>query len=114
MTKRPVGLFAVAAAAAIGLFADAVAHADATDSSFLHALDQDGVTYQDPARIINYAKAVCDALHSGRPADELVNRIQSENPKLTQQGARYFVADAVAHYCPDLNTAAKPNNRTSP
>ncbi|BCO34699.1 DUF732 domain-containing protein [Mycobacterium heckeshornense] len=105
MNRRAAGLFSVAMSAAIGVLGGGVAHADATDSSFLHALDQDGVTYQDPARIINYAKAVCDALHSGRPAAELVNRIQSENPKLTQQGARYFVADAVAHYCPELNTA---------
>jgi hypothetical protein len=101
--------------AAVGTWLGAgAAYADETDSSFLHALDQDRVTYTDPERIVNYAKQVCAALHAGRPADELASRIQSENPKLTVQGARYFVADAVVHYCPDLNTAAQPTTGARP
>jgi hypothetical protein len=99
---------------AIAWLGTSVAFADQTDSSFLNALDQDHVTYTDPDRIINYAKEVCAALHGGRPADELVHRIQSENRKLSAQGASYFVADAVAHYCPDLNTAAQPTTGTHP
>ncbi|WP_375487597.1 DUF732 domain-containing protein [uncultured Mycobacterium sp.] len=112
--QRAVAGLCIAAVATITWLGAGAVYADETDSSFLHALDQDHVTYTDPERIVNYAKQVCAALHAGRPADELVNRIQSENPKLTAQGARYLVADAVAHYCPDLNTAAQPTPGAHP
>lgn len=114
MNRAAAGLCTAVVGAAIAWLGAGVAYADQTDSSFLNALDQDHVTYTDPERIINYAKQVCAALHGGRPADELVNRIQSENRKLTAQGATYFLADAVAHYCPDLNTAAQPTSGTHP
>ncbi|BBY05343.1 DUF732 domain-containing protein [Mycobacterium noviomagense] len=112
--NRAAGGLCIAAVGTITWLGAGVAYADQTDSSFLAALDQDHVTYTDPTRIINYAKQVCAALHTGLPAGELVNRIQSENPKLTAQGASYFVADAVAHYCPDLNVAAQPTTGTHP
>jgi hypothetical protein len=113
MNRAAAGL-CIAAVGTITWLGAGAAYADETDSSFLHALDQDHVTYTDPERIINYAKQVCAALHAGRPANELVNRIQSENSKLSAQGASFFVADAVAHYCPELNTAPQPTTGTHP
>lgn len=72
-----------------------------TDASFLHALDEDKVTYGDPASTISYAKGLCDKLRTGIPATQLISQVKSANPELTQQGADYFVAATMAHYCPD-------------
>lgn len=75
--------------------------ADPTDTSFLHALDEDHVTYGDAAGTIDYAKRLCGSLRAGVPATQLISQVKSANPNLTQQGADYFVAAAMAHYCRD-------------
>lgn len=102
MRKPAPAISVVGALAASAWLCSGVARADDTDTSFLHALDVDGVTYgSDAAGTVNYAKRICGSLRSGVPAAKLVSEVKSANPNLTPQGAQYFVAAAMAHYCSD-------------
>lgn len=106
MTKMAAAVFAVGALTAS--LCAGVAHADPVDDSFLHALDEDKVTYGDPATAISYAKQLCAELRSGVPATKVISQVKSANPNLTQQGANYFVAAAMAHYCSDQVPPGNP------
>lgn len=114
MKKLATAVSAAGALIASAVLCSGVASADPTDDSFLHALDEDHVTYGDPGNAINYAKQVCNTMRSGVSANRVITQVQSANPKLTQQGAGYFVAAAMAHYCSDQVPPGNPAPTPSP
>lgn len=95
-------LLAVASVAAvIGTAAPANADVDDTDQAFLVALQQAGLTYQDPDRAIALGKKVCDLVDGGMAGAEIVKNLQGNNPGFAGNGAAKFTAIAAEAYCPN-------------
>lgn len=89
--------------ALIGLAAPASADPDpapADDAGFLAALQQDGITYANPASAIASAHAVCDCLNNGESGLELVHDVKSHNPGFTMDAASEFSLLSAKYYCP--------------
>ena len=87
-------------AAVIGLAAPA--HADANqDQAFLVALGGAGITYQSPDNAVKAGKTVCDLAKAGKPAVDVVNVLQGQNPGLSQVNAAKFTAISAGVYCPE-------------
>jgi Protein of unknown function (DUF732) len=89
--------------AMIGLAAPAFADPDpepADDAGFLAALQQDGITYSNPASAIASAHAVCECLNNGESGLELVHDVKSHNPGFTMDAASHFALVSAKYYCP--------------
>jgi hypothetical protein len=94
-------VLAVASVAAlIGAAAPANADIDDTDHAFLVALQQAGLTYQDPDRAVAVGKKVCDLVDVGMPGADIVKDLQDYNPGFLGNGAAKFTAIAAEAYCP--------------
>jgi hypothetical protein len=87
-------------AAVIGTAVPANADIDDTDQAFLVALQQAGLTYQDPDRAIAVGKKVCDLVDGGMAGAEIVKHLQDYNPGFAGDGAAKFTAIAAEAYCP--------------
>ena len=85
--------------------AAAPAHADPVNSSgadarFLAALNQAGITYQDPATAVGVGKRACQLMDEGSPQVEVIKSVSSSNPGFTVDGAAQFTMIAASAYCP--------------
>ncbi|MGE2814743.1 DUF732 domain-containing protein [Mycobacterium heidelbergense] len=82
----------------------APAHADNTvngnDQAFLAALNQAGLTYQDPDRAVAAGKKVCDLVTGGMAAVDVVKNLEQYNPGFAGDGAAKFTGIAAEAYCP--------------
>ncbi|AAS05706.1 DUF732 domain-containing protein [Mycobacterium avium subsp. hominissuis] len=83
----------------------APAHADpagttGSDASFLAALNQAGITYQNPATAIEVGKRACELMDQGSPQVEVIKNVSSSNPGFTVDGAAQFTMIAASAYCP--------------
>ncbi|WP_076063809.1 DUF732 domain-containing protein [Mycobacterium sp. IS-1264] len=84
----------------------APAHADntdggnGTDQAFLAALNQAGLTYQDPDRAVAAGKKVCDLVNGGMAAVDVVKNLEQYNPGFAGDGAAKFTGIAAEAYCP--------------
>jgi hypothetical protein len=88
------------AVAVIGLAAPA--HADATqDQAFLVAVQSAGLNFANADNTIAEGKDVCEMAKSGKPAAEVVKKVQEQEPGLAQATAARFTAIAAGVYCPD-------------
>ncbi len=76
------------------------ARADGNDDAFLASLHAAGLTYPDPNRAIAAGKAVCKMVDQGQQMVDVVQTIQSLNPKLQVDNAAKFAAIAATAYCP--------------
>jgi hypothetical protein len=85
----------------IAMAAPAYAHADGNDQAFLVALQQAGLTYQDPDRAVAAGKKVCDLVDGGMTGVEIVKNLQEYNPGFAGNGAAKFTAIAAEAYCPN-------------
>jgi Protein of unknown function (DUF732) len=98
--RRLLMLLSVAAVIAMA----APAHADDTDpgndQSFLAALKQAGLTYQDPDRAVAAGKKVCDLVGGGMTGVDIVKNLEQANPGFAGNGAAKFTAIAAEAYCP--------------
>lgn len=83
----------------------APARADDTDAgndqSFLVALQQAGLTYQDPERAVAAGKKVCDLVNGGMAGVDVVKNLEQANPGFAGNGAAKFTAIAAEAYCPN-------------
>ena len=84
----------------IAVAAPAHAHADGNDQSFLVALQQAGLTYQDPDRAVSAGKQVCDLVDGGMTGVDIVKNLEQYNPGFAGNGAAKFTAIAAEAYCP--------------
>src|SRR5438128_2227494 len=68
--------------AALGFAAPAQADPgnSGTDASFLAALNQAGITYQDPAVAVAVAKKACALMDQGNPQAVVIKSVSSSNP----------------------------------
>jgi hypothetical protein len=85
----------------IAVAAPAHAHADGNDQSFLVALQQAGLTYQDPDRAVSAGKQVCDLVSGGMTGVDIVKNLEQYNPGFADDGAAKFTAIAAEAYCPN-------------
>ena len=93
----------LAVSAVIGLAPPACADPDtggADDAGFLASLKSAGITYQNAAGAIAFAKAVCGAMGNGKQGPQLVRDLQTDNPGLTIDHAASFLAISAKYYCP--------------
>lgn len=81
------------------------AHADpgvasGSDASFIAALNQAGITYQDPAAAVGVGKRACELMDQGSPQVDVIKSVSSSNPGFTVDGAAQFTMIAASAYCP--------------
>jgi hypothetical protein len=81
------------------------AGAGSTDNAFLAQLQSDGITPPTPARAINDAHAVCDALDQGQSSQQVINEV-ANSTGLDNKGAKTFAVDAASAYCPKYVTSS--------
>jgi Protein of unknown function (DUF732) len=86
----------------IAMAASAHADTDGADQSFLGALRQAGLTYQDPDRAVSAGKQVCNLVDGGMAAADIVKHLEQYNPGFAGDGAAKFTAIAAAAYCPNV------------
>ncbi|MGV0624478.1 DUF732 domain-containing protein [Mycolicibacter minnesotensis] len=98
MTVRISVSAALAAVALLGLAAPAVAD-PASDSTFLGALDQMGISYPSAADAVAGGQAVCQYLVEGHTPNQAAKGVKNANPSLTLTKASQFVHIAHAAYC---------------
>jgi Protein of unknown function (DUF732) len=72
----------------------------ADDAGFLAALQQDGITYSNPASAIGSAHAVCECLDHGESGLNLVEDVKTHNPGFTMDAATQFALISAKYYCP--------------
>lgn len=70
------------------------------DASFLAALNQAGITYQDPAVAVAVGKEACELMNQGNPQVAVIKSVSSSNPGFTADGAAQFTMIAASAYCP--------------
>ncbi|OBH16602.1 hypothetical protein A5710_18220 [Mycolicibacter sinensis] len=90
-------LAAVAAAGLLGLAAPAAA--EPSDTGFLGALDQMGISYPNPADAVAGGHTVCEYLASGHSTNQAAKGVKNANPGLTLTKAHQFVGIARSMYC---------------
>jgi len=90
--------------AAIGMATPAHADPNGNDSgpdaSFLTALDNAGITFQNKADAIAVGKRACADMDQGRPASDVIQSVSASNPGFTMDSATKFTAIATETYCP--------------
>jgi Protein of unknown function (DUF732) len=93
-------LMLISVAAMIATAAPGNADIQGTDQAFLTALQQAGLTYQDPERAIAVGHTVCRLADEGMTGADLVKHLQEYNPGFEGDGAAKFTAIAASAYCP--------------
>lgn len=91
--------FLVSAAVSIGVAVPA--HADSDDDTFLAALNQAGISYSSPDKVIKAGQKVCDLANSGTSQLDIIRDVHELNPAFTTAKAARFVQAAAGAYCPD-------------
>lgn len=91
----------VCAVTLVGLAAPAHGDPASDDAAFLAALRNAGLTFNNPARAITSAHAVCGFMSNGETGLQVVTDIKNQNPALTLDGAALFATIACSTYCPE-------------
>ncbi|BBX24341.1 hypothetical protein MTER_37520 [Mycolicibacter terrae] len=94
--RKPV-LAAFTVAGLLGLAAPAAA--EPSDSGFLGALDQVGISYPNPVDAVAGGHTVCEYLASGHSTNQAAKGVKNANPSLTLTKAHQFVSIARSTYC---------------
>jgi hypothetical protein len=82
-----------------GLLTAGTADASALDNKFLAAVEQAGISVDNPQAVIQEAKNVCSALDQGYSADEVAAAIK-KNSDLTAPQIKSFMIYSANAYCP--------------
>jgi hypothetical protein len=87
--------------AIVGATVAAPAHADTTDDSFLAALSDGGLAYNDPVDTVALGQAVCPMLVE--PGKSLASVYSSvTNNGIPPDMAAFFTGIAISMYCPSM------------
>lgn len=99
--KLLTGLLAsVGVGAVVGLAASAHAEPASNDVTFLGALHQAGITYNDPDQVIAAGRGVCGMMTDGAQGIQVANELANRNPGFTLDSAAVFTRLAADAYCP--------------
>ncbi|HEX7322988.1 MAG TPA: DUF732 domain-containing protein [Mycobacterium sp.] len=74
--------------------------AQASDQSFLAALNQAGIAYADAGEAVTAGHDMCNLVNAGESGSELVATLLEHNSNFTEEHARRFMAIALQTYCP--------------
>lgn len=91
----------------VGLLATATmlaapVQADATDDTFLNALDQAGLSYEDPGSMVDLGKSVCPMLvQPGESFATTASKIVGNNG-ISPAMAGMVTSIAISMYCPSM------------
>ncbi len=91
---------AICTAAAASLLLAGPARADDTDTRFLAALTQHGITYSSPEQAIDTAHEVCGELDAGRQPADVAQDITTHSG-LDGWHAGFLIGASIAAYCPN-------------
>ncbi|MGB0436905.1 MAG: DUF732 domain-containing protein [Mycobacterium sp.] len=92
-------LSAFVAAAALTTVTAAPAFADETDDNFIGVIGGEGIPFSAPDEAIALAKAVCEYVAAGQPAEQVAVEVSGPwNWSVEQSGL--FVETATESYCP--------------
>ena len=95
-----IGAVVVGLITAAALWA-APARADTIDDAFLAALDNAGLSYNDPANTVALGQAVCPMLvEPGKSLASVASRIG--NNGISPDMAAFFTGIAISMYCPSM------------
>ena len=70
------------------------------DASFLAALNEAGITFQDPIVAVAVAKMACALMDQGNTQTGVIKSVSSSNPGFSPDGAAKFTMIAASAYCP--------------
>lgn len=95
-------------AALIGLAAPAHADPD-PDASFIGALNNAGITYQNPPSAIAIGRRACQLMDQGHSEPDVVKSMTEQNAGFATDAATKFSQIAESFYCPQhIGAAAAP------
>lgn len=101
-------------ASVIGLAAPVQADPD-PDSSFLAALNNAGITYQNGSDAIAIGRRACELMDQGHPEPDVIKSMTEQNPGFTIDAATQFTQIAESIYCPQhIGGAVSPPPPPSP
>jgi hypothetical protein len=104
--------FAVVIGVATPAQADPASNDSGPDASFLAALDNAGITYQNGAAVVAAGKRVCELMDQGHPESDVIKSVSASNPGFATDGAARFTTIAVSVYCPQHQ--GEPTAQTPP
>ena len=105
MTRRNArrgkwSMLAAISLSTVALFAAGPASADPADSGFIAALRRNGIVIDDPSTAITLAHGVCAGFDKGEPSRFVAMSLIKET-NLSPEKSGFFMAVAVATYCPN-------------
>lgn len=87
---------------AAGLALAAPAQADTNDSSFLNALNNAGIGYNDPGSTVQLGQQVCPMLvEPGKNFASVASQMRGNNG-MSPEMASFFTGIAIQMYCPQM------------
>lgn len=87
---------------AAGLALAAPAQADTNDSSFLNALNNAGIGYNDPGSAVQLGQQVCPMLvEPGKNFASVASQMRGNNG-MSPEMASFFTGIAIQMYCPQM------------
>lgn len=90
-----------AATVALGLAAPVYADPTGSDADFIAALDDAGITFENPDAVTAAGRQVCELMATGQTDPDIVKKVVDKNPGFTLSGAARFAAIAASAYCPE-------------
>ena len=88
---------------AAGLALAAPAQADPSDSSFLNALNNAGIGYNDPGSAVQLGQEVCPMLvEPGKNFASVASQLRGNNNGISPEMASFFTGIAISMYCPQM------------
>jgi Protein of unknown function (DUF732) len=95
-------------AAVISFAAKAQADPSASDATFIAALKNAGITYQNPTDAVAIGRRACELMGQGHAEADVIKSMTQANPGLTDDVATRFTHIAEATYCPQHFNAPPP------
>jgi hypothetical protein len=88
---------------AAGLALAAPAQADPSDNSFLNALNNAGIGYNDPGSAVQLGQEVCPMLvEPGKNFASVASQLRGNNNGISPEMASFFTGIAIQMYCPQM------------
>jgi hypothetical protein len=102
-------------AAAIGFAATAQADPSGPDATFIEALNNAGITYQNAPDAIAIGRRACDLMDQGHAEVDVIKSMAQANPGFTDDAATRFTHIAESTYCPQyVNAPPQPQPAPAP
>jgi hypothetical protein len=92
--------------------ADPNGDASGPDGAFLASLKREGVSYKSGPAAVLIGKKACELMDQGQSKAQVIQRLSTDNPGFSSDGATKFATSAINVYCPQHK--AEPNAALPP